>query len=111
MKRAHTNGPWQATHRRTMGDPMLPFLIYNVGKEGDPPLACVSNAEIAMKPDELEANALLMAASPEMLEALEKLIALAASQLDQSATHDGLENCKALADARRAIAKATEANA
>ena len=53
-----------------------------------------------------EANARLMAAAPELLTALEKLTALAAKQLDQSATHDGLENCKALADARKAIAKA-----
>ena len=111
MKQAHTSGPWQAKHKRTLGDPMVPFLVYDIGKEGDPPLACVSNADVYMKPDELEANALLMAAAPEMLAALEKLTTLAASQLDQSATHDGLENCKALADARRAIAKAAEANA
>ena len=50
------------------------------------------------------------AIQPETLAALEKLTTLAASQLDQSATHDGLENCKGLADARRAIAKAKEAN-
>ena len=46
------------------------------------------------------------AIQPELLAALEKLTALAANQLDQSATHDGLENCKALADARKAIARA-----
>jgi len=46
------------------------------------------------------------AIQPEMLAALEKLTELAANQLDQSATHDGLENCKALADARQVIAKA-----
>ena len=42
----------------------------------------------------------------ELLEALEELELLGRDQLDQSATHDGLTNCTALANARAAIAKA-----
>jgi hypothetical protein len=42
----------------------------------------------------------------EMLAALSRLVDLAAKQLDQSATHDGLGNCKAIAAARAAIAAA-----
>jgi hypothetical protein len=47
----------------------------------------------------------LMAAAPELLAALIDLLARA-NALDQSATHDGLTNCSALAKARAAIAKA-----
>jgi hypothetical protein len=52
-----------------------------------------------------EANARLIAAAPDLLEALRDLLSRA--DLDQSATHDGLENCNALARCRAAIAKAT----
>ena len=52
-----------------------------------------------------EANARLIAAAPDLLEALRDLLSRA--DLDQSATHDGLENCDALARCRAAIAKAT----
>ena len=54
-----------------------------------------------------EANARLIAAAPDLLEALRDLLSRA--DLDQSATHDGLENCNALAKCRAAIAKATGA--
>ena len=53
------------------------------------------------------ANAYLIAAAPELLEALECLLARCKG-LDLSATHDGLTNCNAKAQARAAIAKATE---
>jgi hypothetical protein len=52
-----------------------------------------------------EANARLIAAAPDLLEALRDLLSRA--ELDQTATHDGLENCNALARCRAAIAKAT----
>jgi len=101
MKRAHTNGPWQAKHKRTLGDPMVPFLVYDIGKEGDPPLACVSNADVYMKPDELEANALLMAAAPELMAALVEC----AKQLRE------LDCPGHAAAAEKAITKATKGNA
>ncbi len=91
MKQAHTNGPWQAKHKRTLGDPMVPFLVYDIGKEGDPPLACVSNADVYMKPDELEANALLIAAAPEMLEALAEIQTLTKRNALPSDTRQGWE--------------------
>ena len=40
-----------------------------------------------------------------MKTALQNLLAIAEKQLDQSATHDGLTNCKAIADARLALRK------
>ena len=54
-----------------------------------------------------EANARLIAAAPDLLEALRDLLSRAESELDQTATHDGLANCDALARCRAAIAKAT----
>jgi len=54
-----------------------------------------------------EANARLIAASPDLLAALLDLLSRAESELNQTATHDGLENCDALARCRAAIAKAT----
>jgi hypothetical protein len=54
-----------------------------------------------------EANARLIAAAPDLLDALTNLYLVAQEQLDQSATHDGLTNCDWLARCRAAIAKAT----
>lgn len=58
---------------------------------------------------ERNANARLIAAAPDLLDALENLYSRAFAQLDRSATHDGLENCNALGDARAAIRRATQA--
>lgn len=55
----------------------------------------------------LEANARLMAAAPDLLAALTDLYLVAKEQLDQTATHDGLNNWQWLARARAAIRKAT----
>jgi hypothetical protein len=49
----------------------------------------------------------LEAAAPDLLAALQVLLSRAAFSLDQSATHDGLANCQAIAAARAVIAKAT----
>jgi len=56
---------------------------------------------------ETTANARLMAAAPDLFDALTNLYLVAQEQLDQSATHDGLTNCDWLARCRAAIAKAT----
>jgi hypothetical protein len=51
------------------------------------------------------ANAHIIASAPDLLSALEKLLSRS-STLDQSATHEGLQNCEAIAQAREAIRKA-----
>lgn len=56
---------------------------------------------------ETTANARLIAAAPDLLEALRDLLSRAQEALDQTATHDGLANCDALARCRAVIAKAT----
>lgn len=43
----------------------------------------------------------------ELVQALDKLVKRGEWTMDQSATHDGLTNCDALAQARRALDKAT----
>lgn len=51
---------------------------------------------------EVEANARLIAAAPDLLEALQKVLAFAETPVSMSADHDGI-----LAEVRAAIAKAT----
>ena len=53
-----------------------------------------------------EANARLISAAPELLTALRDLLSRAEIELDQTATHDGLANCDALANCRAAIIRA-----
>jgi len=111
-KPKHTDGPWiigdARQHRKCYGGAVREadwrFGLYIRAKDNCH-LATVGHVDKRYYGD-AKANAQLMGAAPELLAALEKLTALAANQLDQSATHDGLENCKALADARQAISKA-----
>jgi hypothetical protein len=51
-------------------------------------------------------TARLISAAPDLLSTLEGLLKIAEKQLDQSATHEGLLNCQALANARAALRKA-----
>tara|TARA_Y100001963_G_scaffold69799_1_gene97179 strand:- start:191 stop:529 length:339 start_codon:yes stop_codon:yes gene_type:complete len=55
---------------------------------------------------EQHANAHLIASAPELYEALKQLTEQSTKELDQNATHDGLQNCNLLANARNAIAHA-----
>ena len=93
MKAKHSPGPWSL--HGSKAHPWLVEAPSNV--PGMPAPICV----IGYKP-----NAQLIAAAPELLAALASLLARC-GELDQSATHDGLQNCQALAQARAAIAKAT----
>jgi len=45
-----------------------------------------------------------------LLDALQTLLKISQKELNQSATHDGLKNCEALARARQAIKEATHKN-
>lgn len=66
-------------------------------------------AEVCAFDDEVSeavANARLMAAAPDLLAALRDLLSRAEIELDQTATHDGLANCDALARCRAAIIRA-----
>jgi hypothetical protein len=81
----HTPAPWK--HDSTWG------LI----KHGKNEICALHSGNLA--------NANLIAAAPDLLSTLEKLLACAA-KLDQSATHDGLQNCEAIAQARAALSKA-----
>jgi hypothetical protein len=89
----HTPGPWAADPDGvilgTLG-PARPF----VGRIDDD----YNDGQTA-------ANRRLVAAAPEMLEALRAMVARAPF-IDQSVTEDGLANCEALARARRAIRRA-----
>ena len=59
-----------------------------------------------MTEDERSSNAALIAAAPELIDALQSLVSVAQGQLDQSATYNGLINCGVLDNARQIIAKA-----
>jgi len=93
MSNQHTPGPWAISKWANHYDD------YSVYSEIDPQRNIANSVSG-------KANALLMAAAPDLLFSLQELEELARRQLDQSATHEGLENCLALAEARRAIAKA-----
>ena len=81
----HTPGPWSI---EAVKDYMRP---HDTGIDSEIP--------------ESIANAHLIAAAPEMLEALRAMVARAPF-IDQSVTEDGLANCDALVKARRAISHA-----
>jgi hypothetical protein len=89
-----TEGPWHISQNRSS------VGVYNAS--GNP--VCKLPAAQFTMPRKL-ADARLIAAAPELYKALEGLLARSAT-LDQSATHDGLQNCEALAAARAALARA-----
>ncbi len=86
MKNQHTPGPWK--HDENWG-------LIKYGK-----------TEICALHSGNEANAHLIASAPDLLSALIALEKACREVLDTSATHDGLENCKTLLEARIAIQKA-----
>lgn len=92
----HTPGPWH------VGKRAYTRAIY--GPKGEEVALML---EFFNPDDDNMANARLIAACPKLLSALENLYARAFAQLDKSATHDGIENCKVLGDARAAIQEAT----
>jgi hypothetical protein len=106
MKNQHTPGPWLRsksgnTFQIVAGKDMNEepnTLVANI-----PPIGYNCDYEPC---DETKANAHLIASAPDLLSALIALEKASRKVLDTSATHDGLENCKTLLEARVAIQKA-----
>lgn len=90
----HTPGPWKAARVFAHNAPDS-FKVFTKTFGG----VCVADC------GDNEDNAKIVAAAPELAEALAKLLVRAEVSLDQSATHDGLVNCKAIAAARAILAK------
>lgn len=67
----HTPGPWHAVNIGSDEEPMMQVMASRIA--GQPPRHCVAIAATGDSPQWMEgANARLIAAAPEMLEALEK---------------------------------------
>ena len=86
----HTPGPWYSAP--TAGHDM----------HGQSAIASEANGKTVAIAYDGKADARLIAAAPEMLEALRAMVARAPF-IDQTATAEGLANCEALAKARHAI--------
>ncbi len=95
-ERKHTPGPWENKKWNCME--------HQISAKGGT-IALVSHGHTLVSETEAEANAALIAAAPDMAEALKGLL-LRAAALDQSATHDGMANADALAKARAALQNA-----
>ena len=98
----YTPGPWHLNNFAANGEDSI--TISRSPALGGHSVALVGSSH---REDVLLADACLIAAAPELLEALKTLLE-ASRELDQSATHDGLNNCKTITLARAAIRKAEE---
>lgn len=98
-KLTHTPGPWK------LNAGVIEALVDPENSQSY--IAPICDVDMDWSTEIYKANAHLIAAAPELLEALKSLLE-ASRELDQSATHDGLNNCKAITQARAAIRKAEE---
>jgi hypothetical protein len=96
MKNTHTPGPWTHTPSREHSNPETTRRDILAESQFGP-------AFIAG--DVSHSDAALIASAPDLLSALEGLLKIAEKQLDQSATHEGLLNCQALANTRETLRK------
>ena len=95
-------GPWSFEAPRSVATPAGTFTLdYGTGRAG---YMMLENA------GDMNNITRAVAELPALLEALEALYARAAVGLDQSATHDGLRNCDALAKARAALHNVNRSN-
>lgn len=105
-KMAHTPGPWEASFIDSLGGPASYCRIRPVSGEM---FGQFTSLEIAtmylMDEDEQQANARLIAAAPELLDALQGLV----KELSDSDDEGLIENAEPMIAARAAIAKATGA--
>ena len=94
-KDKHTSGPWTVEYDGTTVVMGGQCVIVAPAKDGS-------------TREEEKANAALIAAAPCLLAALEALTPRAGAFLDISASHEGLENCKLISDAWKAIERARQ---
>lgn len=107
----HNQKPIMTTHTKaitldlTTNEEILKTAEYFNASHGWDVNAAIALAREVMEDANAHTEVRLFDAAPELLAALEYLLSRA-QHLDQSPTHDGCENCDALARARVAIAKA-----
>lgn len=98
---SHTPGPWDFDFVSGMKDGYATLLWYFVKRDGDNVSIAADIVDpITCKPS--EANARLIAAAPELLEALQAIVKSLADQDDEGI----IEHAQQMIDARAAIAKA-----
>jgi len=97
----HTPAPWHL-HKSESN-----FIIVHSDGENISHVARLFDSTLCEEHGSLSANARLIASAPYLLDALQTLLKISEKELSQSATHDGLKNCEALAKARQAIKEAT----
>jgi hypothetical protein len=109
----HTPGPWEIETCNENGPFLDSFYIQTDSKHWDgndiKRIICrfpTGTGQFGEMGRENLSNAHLIASAPDLLSALIALEKASREVLDTSATHDGLENCKTLLEARIAIQKA-----
>ena len=95
MKTAHTPGPW--IHRTRLDDGA------NIGCKDGYAICDMAYKYSSISKDELDADAKLIAAAPDLLAALTSIVTSLADQDDEGL----IEHAQQMIDARAAIAKAT----
>jgi len=112
MELKHTKGDWWLAKDKPFEENKTEYLVISGHSASSKNIARVFKA-INVSKEEQEANAKLIAAAPELLEALikcEKQLELAQARLSQSSNDDSKAQCYANARgaAQEAIKKATE---
>jgi hypothetical protein len=98
---AHTPGPWQAEHEQCDPKPFPDdpgFFAINapiLNRYG--PVADTMNRDHCISPDEDRANAMLIAAAPDLLVALHELLSLYRTQFGDNSTTTKAHNAIAKA--------------
>ncbi len=106
-KKAHTPGPWRIERGKKYGD----FLIWSARGETEVSSHWIATLKCESCPAQEEANARLMAAAPDMLEALEPFVEVYEHFIGDDADEDQNRTIsipvKAFRRASAALSKAT----
>ena len=97
----HTPGPWRMESHGANGEQSI-----GISRSLETGGHAVALVESSRRADVLLADARLISAAPDLLEALEALVVIARQYVDQSATHAGLTNCRIIGKANAALYKA-----